>query len=70
MTTVDIGSRLIVRARRPFKELKYSVWEVMQVDRERNEVLLEACIENKKRRLKTALWVSADDPRFIFEREI
>jgi hypothetical protein len=76
-TRVNTGSRLIVRARPGNKEsqsvIKYAgtgVFEVMQIDREANEVLLEACLENPKKRLKTAMWVSADDPRFVFEREV
>ena len=76
------GARLIVRARPGVKEAESvirfagtSVFEIMQIDHERGEVLLEACIDTDtwfrdKKRLQTAMWVRTDDPRFIFVREV
>lgn len=53
---------------------KDTIWEVVQVDKEAQEVLLEALnapSPKHPKKLATAMWVKAGgDPRFIFWREV
>ena len=49
---------------------KHTVWEVVQIDKETNEVLVEAMNHVNPlhpKRLETAMWVKLpEDPRFLY----